>query len=69
MIGAERRRQYDEALLRLRPADREAIVGRIELQYGYAELAVLLDKPTANAARVAVTRAMARLVDEMRHAG
>jgi len=66
LIGAERLQRYDEALLRLRPADREAIVARLELQYTYAELAVLLDKPTANAARVAVTRALARLVDELR---
>jgi RNA polymerase sigma-70 factor (ECF subfamily) len=69
MIGAERRRQYDEALMRLRPRDREAIVGRLELQYSYEELAVLLDKPSANAARVAVTRAIARLVDEIRDVG
>jgi hypothetical protein len=29
----------------------------------------VLNKPTVNATRVAVTRAMRRLVDEMRHAG
>jgi RNA polymerase sigma factor (sigma-70 family) len=66
LIGAEQLAHYDEALLRLRPIDREAIVGRLELQYSYAELAVLLGKPSPDAARVAVTRALARLVDEIR---
>jgi RNA polymerase sigma factor (sigma-70 family) len=68
LIGAEQLAHYDEALLRLRPIDREAIVGRLELQYSYAELAVLLGKPSPDAARVAVTRALARLVDEIRDA-
>ena len=44
---------------------REAIVARIELQYGYEELALALGKPTANAARVALKRAVARLLEEM----
>jgi RNA polymerase sigma-70 factor, ECF subfamily len=68
LIGAQRLAFYDAALQRLRSTDREAIVGRIELQYSYEELALVLDKPTANAARVAVARALKRLVDEMRHA-
>ncbi len=52
-------------MLRLRDEDREAIIGRLELQYSYDELAVALEKPTANAARVAVTRALQRLAKEM----
>jgi RNA polymerase sigma-70 factor (ECF subfamily) len=67
-IGAENVERYEAAVQRLRPADREAIVGRLELQYSYDELAVILNKPTGNAARVAVTRAMKRLVEEMRRA-
>ena len=65
-IGSENVARYDAAVRRLSPADREAIVGRIELEYSYAELAVVLNKPTADAARVAVTRAMKRLADGMR---
>lgn len=68
-VGREGVERYEAALQRLRPADREAIVGRIELQYDYEELAVLLSKPSANAARVAVTRALARLVEQMDHEG
>jgi RNA polymerase sigma-70 factor (ECF subfamily) len=68
-IGSENLARYEAALQRLRPADREAIVNRLELQYSYEELAVALDKPTASAARVAVMRAMKRLADEMRRGG
>jgi RNA polymerase sigma factor (sigma-70 family) len=66
LLGAENVARYEAAVQRLTPADREAIVGRIELEYSYAELAVVLKKPTADAARVAVTRAMKRLADAMR---
>jgi RNA polymerase sigma factor (sigma-70 family) len=68
-IGSENAARYEAAIHRLRPADREAIIGRVELQYSYDELAIVLNKPTAAAARVAVTRAMKRLADEMRHGG
>jgi RNA polymerase sigma factor (sigma-70 family) len=68
LIGAQNVSFYEAALGRLRSSDREAIVGRIELQYSYEELATVLNKPTANAARVAVARALKRLVDEMRQA-
>jgi RNA polymerase sigma-70 factor (ECF subfamily) len=64
-IGEQNRDRYEAALGRLRDEDREAIVCRVELQYTYDELAVALDKPTANAARVAVLRALHRLAQEM----
>ncbi len=67
MLGEEKMERYDAALARLRPADREAIIARLELQYRYEDLAVALGKPSANAARVAVSRAIQRLADEMRH--
>ena len=65
MIGAQNMARYEAALRRLRDEDREAIIARIELQYTYQELAVALEKPTANAARVAVTRALQRLAEEL----
>jgi RNA polymerase sigma factor (sigma-70 family) len=61
--------RYEAAIQRLRTADREVLIGRFELQYSYEELTVVLDKPTVVATRVAVTRAMKRLIAEMRHAG
>jgi RNA polymerase sigma-70 factor, ECF subfamily len=64
-IGREGVARYEAALQQLRPADREAIIGRLEFQYDYQELAVILGKPNANAARVAVTRALARLMEHL----
>ena len=64
-IGAENVELYEEALSRLRPEDREAIFLRIELGGTYAELAEALGKPTASAARMAVSRALLRLTEEM----
>jgi len=64
-IGREGVARYEAALQRLRPSDREAIIGRLELQHDYQELALILGKPNANAARVAVTRALARLMEQM----
>jgi RNA polymerase sigma-70 factor (ECF subfamily) len=66
-IGAENLSRYEAAVERLPSADQEAIIGRIELQYTYDELAVVLGKPTPDAARMAVTRALKRLAAEMRH--
>jgi RNA polymerase sigma-70 factor (ECF subfamily) len=68
-IGRQGVERYEAALAKLRPGDREAIVGRLEMQYDYQELATILGKPNANAARVAVTRALARLMEHMDHEG
>jgi RNA polymerase sigma-70 factor (ECF subfamily) len=57
--------RYEAALARLRPEDREAVVSRLEFGLSYAELAEALGKPTANAARMTVVRALTRLADEM----
>jgi RNA polymerase sigma factor (sigma-70 family) len=65
-VGQDTMTAYDEALTRLRPEDREAVVGRIELGLSYDELALALDKPTADAARKAAQRALVRLAGEMR---
>ena len=53
------------ALRRLAPADRQAIVARIELQQSYEEVAIALDLPDTDAARAAVTAALARLIEAM----
>jgi RNA polymerase sigma factor (sigma-70 family) len=64
-VGAEFVGEYDRALASLRAEEREAIVGRIEMDLSYEELADTLGKPTANAARSAVVRALVRLAEEM----
>jgi RNA polymerase sigma factor (sigma-70 family) len=66
-IGAEALRRYEKALSRLRAEDREAIILRIELCYGYDEMSQMLGKPSAASARMSVSRALARLSREMSH--
>jgi RNA polymerase sigma factor (sigma-70 family) len=65
-VGPDTMAAYEQALTRLKPEEREAVVGRIELGLSYDELALALDKPTADAARKAAQRALVRLAGEMR---
>jgi RNA polymerase sigma-70 factor (ECF subfamily) len=65
-IGREAVERYQQALQRLRPEEREAIIGRIEMGYSYEELAQVLGKPTGEAARKAAQRALVRLAEEMK---
>ena len=60
--------RYEAALAALDEEDREAIIGRIELHYSYQELADAWGKPSAEAARKAVERAVKRLAEEMNEA-
>jgi RNA polymerase sigma-70 factor (ECF subfamily) len=64
-IGRDQLRAYRTALLALSADDRLAIVMRIEQGAGYEAIAARLGKPTANAARVAVARAMFKLARRM----
>jgi RNA polymerase sigma-70 factor (ECF subfamily) len=64
-IGHEAVARYEAALARLRPEDREAVVARIEMDGTYQDVAVALGKPSADAARMAVSRALLRLAQEM----
>lgn len=66
-IGAEAVESYERALATLSDTDQEAIVLRVELGLDFEEIATQLGKPSADAARMAVSRAIARLADAMRH--
>src|SRR5262245_25804761 len=66
-IGREAVENYERALQRLKPEEREAIIARVEMGYSYDELAQVLGKPTADAARKTAQRALVRLADEMKH--
>lgn len=68
-MGREEIARYEAALARLKPEDREAIVARIEMDLSYEELAEALGKPSWNAARMAVVRALERLAREMNASG
>jgi len=67
-IGRQAIDSYDEALARLKPEEREAIIARVELGYTYEEMADALGKPSAEAARKAARRALLRLAEEMNRA-
>ena len=55
--------RQEAVLNQLRPSDRALLVARIELAYNYAQIARLFGKPSPDAARVAVHRALRRAVD------
>ena len=65
-IGREEAERYQRALQVLKPEEREAIIGRIEMGYSYDELAQVLGKPSADAARKTAQRALVRLAEEMK---
>ena len=64
-IGRESLDRYERALAMLRPDEREAIIGRVEMGYSYEELAEALGKPSPDAARKAAQRALVRLIQQM----
>jgi RNA polymerase sigma-70 factor, ECF subfamily len=63
-IDDETGRRYLDALRTLSPRDRELVVAHLELDYTHAQLGCLIGR-SPNAARMALTRAMARLADRM----
>lgn len=65
-IGMETFERYEEALARLTAEEQEAIIGRVEMGNTYEELATNLGKPSPDAARMAVARALVRLAEEMK---
>ena len=65
LLSAEDTRRYRAALDRLKPGDRELVVGAVELGYNHAQLAAATGRTNAEAARVALHRALKRLATEM----
>ena len=66
-IGREAVARYEAALERLKPDERQAIILRVELQLPYIQIAEEMHKPSADAARMAVARALVRLAEGMGH--
>jgi RNA polymerase sigma-70 factor (ECF subfamily) len=64
-IGSEAVGRYEAALARLRPDERAAIVARVEMDRSYDEIAQTTGKRSPDAARMAVSRALVRLAEEM----
>jgi RNA polymerase sigma-70 factor, ECF subfamily len=68
-VGREGIERYERALASLRPEEAEAVIGRLEMGYSYPELAEVIGKPSGDAARMTVERAIVRLIEAMKHGG
>ena len=64
-VGREKLDRYERGLSQLTESDREIVVARLELGLSFDEIAKELGKPSADAARMAVTRAVTRLAEEV----
>jgi RNA polymerase sigma-70 factor (ECF subfamily) len=65
-IGKENLAAYEAALGQLRDEERELIILRVEWGFDYHELSAALGRPSADAARVAVSRALLKLAAKMK---
>lgn len=61
VIGAEQVERYHRALETLTEEQRQAVLLRLEFGYTYDQIAEALEKPSADAARMTVVRALAEL--------
>ena len=68
-IGADLLGRYERALAGLAAEDRELLLLRIELDFDYAEIATMTGRPSRDAARMGVQRALGRLAEAMGHEG
>lgn len=65
-VTAEAVSRYCQALAGLRPRDRQLVVARIEAQWTHEEISKHFAMPSADAARMAVSRALRRLLDSLK---
>lgn len=64
-LGAETFARYESGLAVLDGDEREAVIARLELGCSYQEIAQLAKRPTADAARMFVARALEKLARSM----
>jgi DNA-directed RNA polymerase specialized sigma24 family protein len=50
----------------LRPSDRELVIAHVEFGFSHQELATAFEKPSPNAARMALRRALMELTASMK---
>jgi RNA polymerase sigma factor (sigma-70 family) len=67
VLGRDAIEHYERALGALADEKREAVIMRIELGFSHQEIADALGRPSANAARMLVARALVELAEGMRH--
>lgn len=63
VIGAEQIELYQRALTELTEEQRQGVILRVEFNYPYDQIAEALGKPSADAARMMVVRALADLAE------
>lgn len=66
-IGSDVLDRYERAMASLDPEDRRLLHLKIELDFDYAEIADMTERPSRDAARMAVQRALGRLAEAMQH--
>lgn len=64
-VGAEVFARYNAALEQLTPVEQEAVIAKVELGCSDREVMLLVDKPSPDAARMFVSRALAKLAKLM----
>jgi RNA polymerase sigma-70 factor, ECF subfamily len=67
-IGTDVLERYERALGTLREEERRLLHLRIELHFTYEEIAAMTERGTADAARMAIQRALRKLAEIMGHA-
>lgn len=66
-IGSDVLRRFEQGLTQLTEDERQILHLRIELDFSYEEIAAVTERPSRDAARMAVQRALRRLADIMGH--
>jgi RNA polymerase sigma-70 factor (ECF subfamily) len=69
VLGREALERFDAALAALDPETRSMIIARVELGMSYRDIASGFGKPSVDAARMAIGRALVRLAEEMARRG
>ena len=65
VVGRESEERYRQALAKLSSEHQDLIVGRLELEMSYQELALHTGKPSADAARMSLRRAIRKLAETL----
>jgi RNA polymerase sigma-70 factor (ECF subfamily) len=68
-VGRDLTDRYEAAFGRLSDQEQATLFLKIEMDLSFDDIAVALDKPSADAARMAARRALIHLAREMDHAG
>lgn len=66
VIGLDVLESYEAALMTLTDKAREAVMLRVEFGYSFPEIALATDTPSANSARMLVSRSLIQLAEAMK---